>query len=219
MTTVDFMPFRILTLLINTAFLCLSAAAQAKSLTITDHSGEPLEHVVVSIETAQTPAPETAVMDQIDRQFVPKVLAVPVGSPVTFPNSDNIRHHVYSFSQAKPFELKLYSGTAAEPVTFDKPGIVALGCNIHDQMIGYIYVYEHARVFITDKNGVAEVPDNAQSATLWHPELDIVQSKRETVPLDAGKPSETLTLTLNAVIPVESGKKSRTFGSKEFGSN
>lgn len=197
--------------------LSFCASANAKSLTITDQSGKPIPHVVVSVEAAQTPEPEPAVMDQIGRQFVPKVLAVPAGTSVTFPNSDNIRHHVYSFSSAKPFEIKLYSGAAAEPVNFNKPGIVALGCNIHDQMIGYIYVYQNARVFITDQDGATHVPDDTKAITLWHPELDIVQSKRETATLQPDNSSETLMLTLNALAPVEHKKQSRTFGSKKFG--
>ena len=212
------MQFLMLKLLSGIALLSICSHSLAKSLTVSDPSGKPLANAVVSIDSAITPEPGTAVMDQIDRQFVPEVLAVPVGTSVSFPNSDNIRHHVYSFSQAKPFEIKLYSGTASEPVIFDKPGIVALGCNIHDQMIGYIYVYEESQVYLTDKNGKAEVPDDVRTVTLWHPDLDIVQSKRETVSLDVNKQSETLVLTLKGVIPVEHEKKSRTFGSKKFGS-
>src|SRR5271170_2337190 len=81
-------------------------------------------------------------VDQVDKQFVPYVKPVLVGATVRFPNSDNIRHQVYSFSPAKKFELPLYGGLEATPVIFDKPGVVVLGCNIHDWMIGYIYVSE-----------------------------------------------------------------------------
>ena len=82
------------------------------------------------------------IVDQINLEFVPHVKPVVVGSPVYFPNKDDVRHHVYSFSPAKRFELPLYSGTPAAPVVFDRPGIVAIGCNIHDWMLGYIYVAE-----------------------------------------------------------------------------
>lgn len=213
------MQFRTLKLFSGIVLLSSCSLLQAKSLTVADPSGKPVVNAVVSVDSAQTPPPGTAVMDQIDRQFVPEVLAVPVGTSVAFPNSDNIRHHVYSFSQAKPFEIKLYAGTAAEPVTFDKTGIVALGCNIHDKMIGYIYVYDKSLVYVTDKNGQVEVPDTASAVTLWHPNLDIVQSKRETMSLNANEQAETLILTLRGVIPAEDEKKSRTFGSKKFGSD
>lgn len=195
----------------------ITCDVQAKNLTIVDPAGKPVVNAVVSVTSDSTPAAGTAVMDQVDKQFVPHVLAVPAGTSVTFPNSDNIRHHVYSFSQAKPFEIKLYSGLSADPVEFDKPGIVALGCNIHDQMIGYVYVYENARVFITGNDGSIVIPDGVQSVTLWHPELDIVQSRQETVSLDESAGSESITLTLKAAIPAEPAKKSRTFGSKKFG--
>jgi plastocyanin len=81
-------------------------------------------------------------MAQQKKQFVPEVLVVPVGSEVRFPNHDTVRHHVYSFSPAKKFELKLYTGTPANPVLFDRPGVVVLGCNIHDQMVGWILVVD-----------------------------------------------------------------------------
>ena len=212
------MQFGMCNFLFAVVLLSFGLGAHGKSLTINDQSGKPLQYVVVSVAASPTPAPEPAIMDQVERRFDPKVLTVPVGTSVSFPNSDNIRHHVYSFSPTKPFEIKLYSGSTVAPVEFDKSGIVALGCNIHDQMIGYIYVFENARAFITSENGTVDIPGDAESVTLWHPELDIVQSKRETVALDTSKTSETLTLTLNAAIPVEHEKKSRTFGSKKFGS-
>ena len=85
---------------------------------------------------------KTAVMDQKNRMFIPHVLAVQTGTAVRFPNSDDIRHHVYSFSPAKPFQLPLYKGTPANPVVFDAPGVVTLGCNIHDQMSAFIVVVD-----------------------------------------------------------------------------
>ena len=81
-------------------------------------------------------------MDQRGSQFVPHVLPVQAGTSVTFPNSDQIRHQVYSFSASKRFELPLYAGTSASPIRFDQPGIVVLGCNIHDWMIGYVVVLD-----------------------------------------------------------------------------
>ena len=80
------------------------------------------------------------IIDQRDKQFIPYVTALQVGTSVWFANTDKIRHHVYSFSPAKKFELPLYAGVPAEPVVFDQPGFVTLGCNIHDWMIAYVAV-------------------------------------------------------------------------------
>jgi plastocyanin len=111
-----------------------------------DAKGRPLADAIV---TATGPAPAAggkrpaATIDQINQEFVPQVSAVQVGTAVHFPNQDNIRHHVYSFSPAKQFELPLYKGTEAPPVVFDRSGLVVLGCNIHDWMLGYLYVGKH----------------------------------------------------------------------------
>lgn len=93
-------------------------------------------------------------MDQIDQRFVPFVLPVRTGTAVTFPNSDSIAHQVYSFSPSKRFELGLYRGRPYPPVVFDKPGIVVLGCNIHDKMIGYVYVTDAPEFGKTDEQGM-----------------------------------------------------------------
>ncbi len=152
-------------------------------------------------------------MDQIDKQFLPEVLIVAQGAKVRFPNSDNIRHHVYSFSDAKTFEIKLYSGKSVEPVPFDKPGVVVLGCNIHDQMIGYIYVSDSGGVGKSDEQGQVAVPDNVTSVTVWHKNLDILQARRESVVLDPNNARETL--TLNLMVTEQPAPK--TFGNRKFG--
>ena len=111
-------------------------------------------------------------MDQRNRQFEPHVLAVRQNTKVRFPNSDDIRHHVYSFSPAKTFELRLYHGTQADPVLFDKPGRVVLGCNIHDAMLGYIYVLKTRWFGVTGSDGVVtlqEIPSGSYRLQLRHP--------------------------------------------------
>lgn len=136
--------------------------------------GKPLKDAVVSLDGALSGAsPAPAIMDQIHMQFEPRVLAVRTGSQVTFPNSDDIRHQVYSFSPAKRFELRLYHGTPSDPVIFDKPGLVVLGCNIHDNMVGYIYVTDAPRVGVSDAQGrvAFDVPAGTYSVTLWHPDI------------------------------------------------
>jgi hypothetical protein len=113
-------------------------------------------------------------VDQIDKEFVPYVKAVRAGSYVQFPNKDNIRHHVYSFSPPKRFELPLYRGTPAQPVLFDKPGIIKLGCNIHDWMVGYIYVTETPYFGKTAGEGLVELdglPPGRYRVRVWHPRI------------------------------------------------
>ncbi|PHN29494.1 hypothetical protein [Pseudomonas sp. ICMP 561] len=153
-----------------------AVAAPAATLTarVVDQEGKPLPNAVL---TLQGPPGKTAVvlkanMDQRDQEFAPRVLAVHSNTEVKFPNSDNIRHQVYSFSPAKRFELRLYSGTPSDPLLFDKPGVVVLGCNIHDWMVGYIYVTDEPWFAVSDANGVVKFEDMSAghySATLWHP--------------------------------------------------
>jgi plastocyanin len=145
---------------------------------VTDDKGKPIEDAVVSLMSLGTPpaAPlaTAAIMDQHDKEFVPYVLPVYLGTRVTFPNRDNIRHHVYSFSSAKKFELPLYIGTPAAPVVFDKPGVIALGCNIHDWMLAYIYVLTTPHFAKTAADGKARLDGLAPGtyeARVWHPRL------------------------------------------------
>ena len=107
-------------------------------------------------------------MTQQNRQFAPRALVVQAGTSVHFPNLDTVRHHVYSFSPAKPFELKLYAGTPSAPVVFDKAGVVVLGCNIHDRMSGWIVVVDTPYFARSDASGQAriDVPDGSTAARL-----------------------------------------------------
>jgi len=160
--------------------ICLaggSVAAADVVVTLTDGSGAPVEDAVVSLHPtggAVPPAPrEVAVMDQRDLQFVPHVLPVRVGTPVEFPNTDKVRHHVYSFSPAKRFELRLYKGRPAAPVEFDQPGVVTLGCNIHDWMLGFIYVVDAPYFSRSGADGVVRLspPPGEYQLKVWHPRL------------------------------------------------
>lgn len=148
-----------------------AAALQAE---LVDAAGEPLGDAVITlrgpVDSAHTSLPVQ--MDQRNQQFQPHVLAVRTGTSVSFPNSDDIRHQVYSFSPAKRFELRLYQGTPSEPVLFDKPGLVVLGCNIHDWMLGYIYVTDDPWFAVSDDDGravIADLPVGRYVVTLWHP--------------------------------------------------
>lgn len=169
--------------LVSLVLLGLSTPAVAGDVVVDvrDAAGRAVRDAVVMIKPARavTPGAPTrlsgpAVMAQKDIQFAPQLLIVPVGSTVSFPNRDKVRHHVYSFSAAKRFELKLYGRDETRSVMFDKPGAVALGCNIHDAMIAYIYVTDTPFAARTGADGAASVPDTpAGAATLlvWHPDL------------------------------------------------
>lgn len=146
---------------------------------VVDSDAKPLPDAVIVAFPAdsriQPAKPGTEVEDQVDKEFVPYVQAIRVGSYVKFPNKDNIRHHVYSFSPAKIFELPLYSGTPASPVLFDKVGVVKLGCNIHDWMIGYVYVTDAPYFGKTAAQGQVELKDlpaGTYKVRVWHPRLD-----------------------------------------------
>ncbi|NQZ88045.1 MAG: methylamine utilization protein [Saccharospirillaceae bacterium] len=112
-----------------------------------------------------------ATMDQVNRQFLPHILVVNIDTKIDFPNSDKIKHHVYSFSSAKTFEIKLYRDKSSEPRLFDQVGEVILGCNIHDWMLGYVYVVDTPWFGTTDVQGNInfEVPDGKYTLKTWHP--------------------------------------------------
>ncbi|WP_254775233.1 methylamine utilization protein [Pseudoxanthomonas sp. GM95] len=155
--------------------MCSHAQAATVRITV-NASGAGLSDAVVSLQPAQgraAPAGTTAAMDQRDSQFVPAVLVVQTGTVVTFPNSDHIRHQVYSFSPAKRFELPLYAGTTAKPVRFDQPGVVVLGCNIHDWMLGHIVVLDTPFFATTGAQGTVtlEVPPGQYTLHAWHARL------------------------------------------------
>lgn len=157
------------------AGLAIAATVQVQVL---DGSGKPLADAVAFLESrearsASRPA-QGAEMAQVGKQFDPKVLVIPVGTSVQFPNRDSVRHHVYSFSPAKPFELKLYTGTAANPVVFDKTGVAVLGCNIHDNMTAWVVVVDtpyFGRSAAPGKVVMANVPAGSYSLRVWHPAL------------------------------------------------
>jgi plastocyanin len=161
--------------------LFLSAAqAVAAPLTVrvVDSNGRPVRDAVVTLRSATASgrlAPRGSYsVSQKDMQFHPFVLVVPVGAKVSFPNFDPTRHHVYSFSPAKKFELKLFAKDQSRSVVFDRLGVVALGCNIHDAMTAFIFVSDTQFAAKTGANGIAQFA-NAPSApgkvSVWHPYL------------------------------------------------
>lgn len=167
------------------------AGATGLSVVVHDADGAPLDQAVVIVDVGPStdPAQSIAVIDQVNRMFVPHVSVVRTGTAVSFPNRDDIRHHLYSFSEAKTFELPLYKGTPAEPVVFDKRGIVTLACNIHDWMLGFVYVTDAPSFAVTGEDGRADfqLPAREQyRVTVWHPSLGPETEGRTNVLSSAG---------------------------------
>ena len=164
---------------------------------VRDNKGEPVVNAVVyTIQPFsnfnESGKSKTIIIDQVDKEFIPHVTPVQTGTLISFPNSDKIRHHVYSFSSVKTFEIPLYPpGTMpVSPIVFEKPGIIALGCNIHDWMKAYIFVVETPFFAKTDASGRAEITDIPQGEydiQVWHPgmkKLSDVEKQHITITED-----------------------------------
>ena len=158
------------------AVLCTCPAGAASlDIQVRDAGGVPVADAAVYAVPASGPvdarSARTVSIEQIDREFIPFVTVLQTGTPVAFPNRDPILHHVYSFSPAKPFEIKLYTGNSPV-VVFDKPGVVTLGCNIHDWMIAYVVVVSTPHFGRTDASGAAtlrELPGGSYEVRAFHP--------------------------------------------------
>src|SRR5689334_1291318 len=166
--------------LVLAAGIALTAPVSAAPLTVrvVDASGKPVRDAVVSLYPASgARAPRGGghyVVSQQNIQFHPFLTIVPVGADISFPNLDPTKHHVYSFSAAKRFELKLFAKDQSRTVHFDKPGVVALGCNIHDQMSAFIVVTDSAWTARTNAQGMVtfgDAPNAPARVTVWHPYL------------------------------------------------
>ncbi|MCP1339741.1 methylamine utilization protein [Idiomarina sp. M1R2S28] len=195
-----------------TVFAVQNVVADTVRVEVLAADGQPLANAALLIErekpSVKVPG-QSAVVDQVDKQFTPTVSAVEPGTDVVFPNSDNIRHHVYSFSEAKNFELKLYSDKEKPSVNFDKAGIVTLGCNIHDQMVAYVLVSDEYDIAVTNEQGIVELnlEENAAPAEVkvWHYWMGDELSKAQNVKLtsDSGK----LTAQVQVSPPVQEDKE------------
>jgi plastocyanin len=154
-----------------------SSPAAQLAVTVLLPDGKPLSGAIVTAQPVSGPvhpaAPVSAVMDQVDKAFAPDLLVVPVNSTVSFPNSDSVSHQIYSFSPAKRFQLPLYRGNPNPPVRFESPGLVTLGCNIHDEMLAYILVTDAPFFGRAAPNGIwsAEVPAGSYRIDVWHPRI------------------------------------------------
>lgn len=191
-------------LTLGLAALSLAGTAAGVPITVVavNAQGAPLAAAAVSVVVNGTPARAAsgvakADMVQRGRRFQPQLLVVQTGTPVSFPNLDTVRHHVYSFSPIKPFEIKLYAGTPAEPVVFDKPGTAVLGCNIHDKMLGYVHVVDTPFFAVTDDDGSVQldVPAGEHQLRVWHAGMTAAQPPLAVpVSVRAGQPAVKVTL-------------------------
>jgi plastocyanin len=194
-----------------------SALAASLEATVLSAAGKPVEDAAVVIEAVSGAYPKrqrTVTIEQRDREFIPYVTIVQTGTLVDFPNRDAFKHHIYSFSPAKVFEIKLYAGKPGQPVLFDQPGEVALGCNIHDWMEAYILVVNSAHFAKTDKDGRAVIPDvppGSYRLRVWHPRQKAAAPLRD-ITLTAGPAPTRLNLVADVTVravkpkpPAESG--------------
>ena len=185
-------------------FAGLPAFSADFTVTARQRDARPLAGAVITLEpesaSAPTAAPVAAIMDQVDLAFVPDVLVIPVHSTVQFPNSDAISHQVYSFSSSKAFQLPLYRGKPYPPVIFDTPGVVTLGCNIHDNMVAYILVTRASHFGRTSAEGVwtaSNLPPGRYRLRVWHPLLNEGKEASRVITTDTADGSAEFQLSRN----------------------
>lgn len=158
---------------------CAPCVAATLSIDVRDADGKPAADAVVTLTpdggvAIPSHVADKAVIDQRNETFLPLVVVVRRGGDVVFTNHDTTMHQVYSFSPIKQFQFEIDQGQVSKPVRFDKAGVAAIGCNIHDQMIAYVFAADAPFAVITDAAGhaeIADVPDGAYHAAAWHPRL------------------------------------------------
>jgi plastocyanin len=180
----------------------VAAMASGVAVQVKDGAGKPVADVVLYAEPEGGGAlPKVLKAGEIEQRglkFLPLVTVIQTGSKMSFPNNDKVRHHIYSFSPAKKFDQKLYSGVTAEPQVFDKPGTVVLGCNIHDRMIAYVKIVDTPFFAKTDAAGVAriELPAAGKySIKAWHFNM-VGGTAEQVVAVKAGEAPTTLTFAV-----------------------
>ncbi|WP_417623654.1 methylamine utilization protein [Paremcibacter congregatus] len=183
-----------------------AAFAGSATVSVLDQEGNPVPNAVVSFTSGDisknnlSPGQDQSIMSQENKQFVPHVLPVQVGSNVLFPNKDDYRHMVYSFSKAKTFQIKLYGGENQISVPFEKPGVVPVGCNIHDGMLGYIVVLNTGHFAKTDEKGqaiVSDIPSGTYRTEIWHP---VLQHKGAEYTQELAVPADNTSLPVTFMI-------------------
>jgi plastocyanin len=173
--------------------LSLAAAAGDRLTGVVRVDGRPRKDVVIWLDGVSAPAlpePATVVLDQRNLEFVPHVLAVRVGTHVRMPNSDRVFHNVFSFHDGKRFDLGLYPVGTSKLVTFDRPGLSRIFCNIHPAMAGYLIAVDSAFFAVTDGKGgfsIDNVPAGTHAYRLWRPGQEV---RTGTLTAAPGRPVE-----------------------------
>jgi plastocyanin len=175
------MAYRLKCLIVAILAACTPCIAATVSIDVHDADGKPAADAVVTLTpnggvAVASHVAEKAIIDQRNETFLPLVVLVRRGGDVVFTNHDTTMHQVYSFSPIKQFQFEIDQGQVSKPVQFDKAGVAAIGCNIHDQMIAYVFAADAPFAVITDAAGraeIADVPDGAYHAAVWHPRLKI----------------------------------------------
>lgn len=199
---------RAVTALVVLGALLAAAPALAADLTVTvrDSSGRPVVDAVVTVDSpGRAPPAGRFTISQHNMMFMPEVLVIPVGSTVSFGNLDPFRHHVYSFSAARRFELKLFGEGQTRPVTFERVGLVAIGCNIHDAMQSFIHVVDTPFARKTDSSGrvtITGLPAGSHPVRVWHALLR-APANQITLTVDAARtPSLPVSVRLRRPAPM-----------------
>jgi plastocyanin len=183
--------------------VCGSAAAATFTAEVNDQDGRPVANaVIVLVPDSKTSIPASRLaaektIDQRGETFIPLVTIVPKGGHIVFANNDQTTHQIYSFSSVKQFETTLTRGEKSPPIAFDNSGVAALGCNIHDHMIAYVFVAESPWTVLTGADGhgiIADVPPGNYEAQVWHPKLP---PGRAIPSLKASLSGDTTRLTVN----------------------
>ncbi|MBV8976716.1 MAG: methylamine utilization protein [Alphaproteobacteria bacterium] len=186
------------------ALACTTVSAATVHVVVTDSAGKPAASAVVTLTGdagAASHVPLRAIIDQRDEMFLPLVVAVRKGGDVVFTNNDATMHQVYSFSPVKQFEFEIDKGEVSKPVVFDKPGVAAIGCNIHDNMVAYVFVADAPFAAVTDDKGTAnlrDVPEGTWRALLWHPQARIGEKPAVVALKVGGDTTLALKIALNA---------------------
>jgi plastocyanin len=199
--------------------LALGASAAELTVTVRAQRGEPVADAVVSLHplaVAAIPAPAAdVVIAQEDKEYDPYVTPLLVGTTVRFPNRDTIQHHIYSLSRPKRFEKPLYASGAEESVVFDQPGVVVLGCNIHDWMIAYVVVLPTPHFAKTDSAGRARLaghPPGRYRLEIWHPRLAKTEVRELDLTTATGTPPLAFDLTLRPDRRIRRAPEAKTGG-------
>lgn len=204
---------RSLLLLVGFCLALVAAPARAAGVMfeVTDQNGHAVTHAVVALVAKGGPGEPSAaqqlIVDQRKEAFIPLVSVLGRGGSVVFKNSDRVRHHVYSFASVKQFQLVLNPQESSEPVKFDKVGVVAIGCNIHDNMVTYVYVTDTKWTVLTGSDGsgvIASLPKGEYTVTVWHPRLKPgVATPSQTISVGSQPLSIPLSVPLIATTPMQ----------------